>query len=491
MMASFGVMGLGVMGSSLCMNLAEKTGELVIGYDLDEQKCSLTIERARREEITNFAAYTKLEDFVHSLQVPRHVILLVPAGAPVEACLQDLGKFLEKGDVIMDGGNEWYENTERRANKLATLGILYIGCGVSGGAQGARHGPALMVGGPQSAWHDDKKTPTKLNLALHAIAARAKEDDVPCVVYCGTGGAGNYVKMVHNGIEYGDMQLIGEIYTILRTLGKFSNIKIAQLFESWSDSILHSFLIEITAAILRKKKNDQTDLIDVVLDKSGSKGTGKWTVQSAADKGIPMPTVAAALDARYLSARYADRQVLFPQGRGSETSSLQNEDQNKLSQLVFDALLCAKITSYAQGLALLAQAKKDHSWTELHLPQVLRCWRGGCIIRAKVLPLFADALEENPEIFNLILHPNVSQLIHQRQLAWRQTLSLAVAHGIPVPALSSSLAYYDTLCTPRLHSAALVQAQRDCFGGHTYRRTDLSEGMSFSSNWLDPSPEND
>ncbi|KAJ8608914.1 hypothetical protein CTAYLR_005273 [Chrysophaeum taylorii] len=471
--ASIGVVGLGVMGSSLSLNLAEKTREVVAGFDLSAEKGAATEARAATEGLAElFASYSELGRFVGALAVPRRIVLLVPAGPPVDACLRDLGELLEPGDVVVDGGNEWYENTERRERELAAKGIHYMGCGISGGAEGARHGPALMVGGPRDAWD-------LVSGPLVSIAAKAPTDGKPCVSYCGKGGAGNYVKMVHNGIEYGDMQLIGEAYALLRASGR-SNENISALFRRWNavDHPLRSFLIEITAKILVVEDDDDgSPLVDRVLDRTGSKGTGKWTVKDAADLGVPAPTVSAALEARYVSSlkdlRLKASEILGTPKTAPSFTDIQLED----------ALVCSKICSYAQGLALLEAAATKHGW-DLRLADVLEGWRGGCIIRANLLVDFHAAVANDPDFDNLLLAPEIAAILEARHLGWRALVSAAITNGVPVPAMANSLAYYDALRSPRLLSAALTQAQRDCFGGHTYNRTDEAPTLAFTSDWL-------
>lgn len=472
--SSYGVVGLGVMGSSLSLNLAEKSGQAVSGFDLSVEKGAATEARAASEGLgSQFKSYGEMHEFVASLERPRRIILLVPAGPAVDACLAQLGDLLQAGDVVMDGGNEWYENTERREKAMALKGLHYMGCGVSGGAEGARHGPALMVGGPEDAWK-------LMAEALKAIAARAP-DGSECVVYCGAGGAGNYVKMVHNGIEYGDMQLIGEAYALLRASGK-SNKAIARVFAGWNKDghPLQSFLVEITSKILTVP-GDSGDLIDVVLDQAGSKGTGKWTVQDAAELGLPAPTVSAALEARYVSALKSLRVDAAPMLEGPTPS----EWPDDLESVLEAAMVCSKICSYAQGLALIAKAASERGWNT-QIPDVLACWRGGCIIRASLLADFKRAIAAHPTFDNLLATPPVSKLVAQRQLAWRKLVAAAVLNGVPVPAMANSLAYYDQLRSPRLLAAALIQAQRDCFGGHTYKRNDHppDDRQPVTTDWL-------
>ena len=473
MLATTGVVGLGVMGGSLLLNIAEKTGEMVCGFDLSGEKAELAAARGKAEGL-KVQCYSDLGAFVGSMEPPRKIVILVPAGGPVDACLASLGPLLSAGDVIMDGGNEWFENTERREREMAEkYSVHYFGCGVSGGAEGARHGPALMVGGPPAAFALLKPTLTKI----------AAQHPAPCLVYCGPGGAGNYVKMVHNGIEYGDMELIGEAYGLLRARG-MTNVQAAALFERWNrdDSLLQSFLIEITAKILMK---DNGDLVDQVLDQTGSKGTGKWTVQEAANKGVPMPTVSAALEARYTSAQRQTRLKASAALAAVPTTTETIENNDAFVTDLEAALVCSKICSYAQGLALIEAAKEEYKWTDLRIADVLRCWRGGCIIRAKLLVDFAAALGDDTSLDNLILHPTIAKIITDRVPQWRRLAAAAITSGnVPVPALTASLAYFDALRSSRLNSAALIQAQRDCFGGHTYKRLDDPTGPSHTSNWL-------
>jgi 6-phosphogluconate dehydrogenase len=411
--ASFGVVGLGVMGSMLALNLAEKTGENIAGFELDPGKAKAAEAKAAKEGLGSvFKAYTDLKDFVNALTTPRRIVMLVPAGKPVDSALAALGPLLDRGDCVVDGGNEWYENTERRAAQFSSLGLHYVGCGVSGGAEGARHGPSLMAGGPREAF--DLLEPT-----LKKIAAQV---DGPCLGYFGSGGAGdgrcqnrkrdhplhcemetiphwslsragNYVKMVHNGIEYGDMQLIGEAFLLLKNTQNGKGLSrstkdCARIFDKYNRGKLKSFLVEITAGLL-KKRDDRSDsmLVDQVLDSCGSKGTGKWTVQEFADKGVACGTVAAALEARYLSALVAQRRRFS----SIATVGVHEDLCPRIPEgLLEDALLCAKICSYAQGMALIRTTSLQKGWSA-EPDAVLRCWQGGCIIRADLLRDFRKA----------------------------------------------------------------------------------------------------
>mmetsp|Transcript_38876 Transcript_38876/g.76625 ORF Transcript_38876/g.76625 Transcript_38876/m.76625 type:complete len:866 (-) Transcript_38876:256-2853(-) len=524
--AGIGVVGLGVMGSSLAMNLAEKLPCKVAGLDLDQTKVAGACARAEREGLASrFNGYSDLGSFVQSLASPRRIILLVPAGRPVDAALQSLSKVLSKGDVVMDGGNEWYENTERRQAALLLGGeggegggVHYLGCGVSGGEEGARVGPSLMAGGPKAAY--DLMEP-----ALTAIAARTPQGK-PCLAYLGDGGAGNYVKMVHNGIEYGDMQMIGESYDCLKTVCGLSNGECAAVFEEWGQGPLGSFLLEITAAILATPDDDAAAaaasggkgwLVDKVLDQTGSKGTGKWTVQDAADRGVPVNIASAALNARFVSSLKSERTLASsclaacaPPVEQLENKALlcsllgvppaaphqakgqaqAPEFQAALVKCLGDAMYCAKLCSYAQGLALIGQAATDKGWhqdtkdsgdTGNLLASTVRCWQGGCIIRAKMLNPLERALSSDPALPNVLLHPDIAALLTPRVGGWRKAVALCALSGVPCPALADALAYFDAYRSKRLNSAALVQAQRDCFGGHTYLRND-KEG-TFHSKW--------
>lgn len=470
--ASVGVVGLGVMGSSLAMNIAENAGVGVAGFDLSKDKAMQAEARAQAEGSLSFAAYTDMDAFVKAILPPRKIILLVPAGKPVDAALGSLLELLSPGDVVVDGGNEWYVNTEKRQSIASEKGVHYMGCGVSGGEEGARKGPSLMAGGPKNAW-------MLMKPLLEKIAAKTNKG--PCVAHMGDGGAGNYVKMVHNGIEYGDMQLIGEAYHLLRTAGGFSNLEAAAAFAKWNNGILSSFLVEITADILQTDDDRGSgDLIDVVLDKTGSKGTGAWTVQDAAGRGIPVNTVAAALNARYVSAMKEERQLAASKGFKVPDPPKNVPRGDELESMLESALFCCKVCSYAQGLALIQQAATEQKWS-LDLSSIVRTWQGGCIIRAKLLDDIHDVCTSEPGLPNILLHERIVSLLNWHQSKWRQVVMLAVAHGIPVPAMSDSLAYLDSYRTPRLLSASLIQAQRDSFGGHTYQRSD-KEG-TFHSSW--------
>lgn len=472
-----GLAGLAVMGQNLALNIAEK-GFPISVYNRTTSKVDETVERAKREGDLPLFGFHDPEAFVQSIQKPRVVIMLVKAGAPVDQTIKTLSAYLEKGDCIIDGGNEWYENTERREKEMAELGLLYLGMGVSGGEEGARNGPSMMPGGSFEAYKN-------IEDILLKVAAQV-EDSGPCVTYIGKGGSGNFVKMVHNGIEYGDMQLIAEAYDVLKSVGKLSNEELHDVFTEWNKGELLSFLIEITADIFGIK-DDKGDghLVDKVLDKTGMKGTGKWTVQQAADLSVAAPTIEASLDARFLSGLKDERveaSKVFKSGGLDDilAEAEQTVDKAKLIDDVRKALYASKICSYAQGMNLIRAKSAEKGW-DLKLGELARIWKGGCIIRAIFLDRIKKAYDRNPELANLLVDPEFAKEMIERQSAWRRVVSVAINSGISTPGMSSSLAYFDTYRRGRL-PANLVQAQRDYFGAHTYERTDM-EG-SFHTEWF-------
>lgn len=466
--ASVGLVGLAVMGQNLALNIADH-GFPISVFNRSASKTKDTVARAEAEGLSDkLSGYEDMAEFVASLATPRRVIMLVKAGAPVDATIAVLREHLEPGDMIIDGGNEFYTNTERRSKDLAGDNLLYMGMGVSGGEDGARLGPSLMPGGPRSAYD-------ALEPMLRSIAAQV--DDGPCVTYIGTGGAGNYVKMVHNGIEYGDMQLIGEAYDVLKTVGGMSAPEIAAVFEEWNGSNLQSFLVEITAAILRTSDDlvgDGSALVEKVLDQTGAKGTGMWTVQEAAARLVPIPTIAAALEARYLSALKGDRAAAAAVLTGPSTDaapSVTAEEKAALVAAVRSALYASKICSYAQGMNLIRAAGKEYGWG-LDLGSISRIWKGGCIIRAVFLDRIKAAYDVDAELASLLVDPGFASELASAQSAWRSVVTTAINAGVSVPAMSGSLAYYDTYRRAVLPSAQMVQSQRDFFGSHTYKRLD-------------------
>lgn len=374
--------------------------------------------------------------------------------------------------MLIDGGNEWFPNSIRRAKELNPKGILYMGVGVSGGEEGARNGPSLMPGGPREAY--DLVEPILTKVA-------AVTDSGPCVTYLGEIGSGNYVKMVHNGIEYGDMQLIAEAYDILKTVGGLTNPELAAVFDEWNSQELESFLIEITGAIFKKKDDQGGDgfLVDKVLDKTGMKGTGRWTVQEGAERSVPAPTIEAALDARFLSGRKEER--LEAEKVLSGPSALPTVDKQQLIEDVRAALYASKICSYAQGMNIIKAASQQLGWS-VDLGECARIWKGGCIIRAAFLDRIKAAYDRNPDAANLLVDPDFAADLNTRQQSWRRVVALCIGSGVPAPALSGSLAYFDAYRRGRL-PANLTQAQRDFFGAHTFERTDM-EG-TFHAQWSD------
>ncbi|XP_058078202.1 6-phosphogluconate dehydrogenase, decarboxylating 3, chloroplastic-like [Magnolia sinica] len=473
-LSRIGLAGLAVMGQNLALNIADH-GFPISVYNRTSSKVDETVHRAEQEGHLPLTGHYTPRDFVLSIQRPRSIIILVKAGAPVDQTISTLAQFLSPGDAIIDGGNEWYENTERRIRETTERGILYLGMGVSGGEDGARHGPSLMPGGSFDAYKNVEDV-------LQKVAAQVK-DDGPCVTYIGEGGSGNFVKMVHNGIEYGDMQLISEAYDVLKIVGGLSNSELAEIFDSWNRSELESFLIEITADIFKVKDEfGDGELVDKILDKTGMKGTGKWTVQQAAELSIAAPTIAASLDCRYLSGLKEERENasrVFKEAGIAEVLAGRAIDKKRLVDDVKQALYASKICSYAQGMNLL-RAKSDEKGWNLNLGELARIWKGGCIIRAVFLDRIKKAYERNRGLANLVVDPDFAKEMVQRQAAWRRVVGMAIEAGISTPGMCASLAYFDTYRRARL-PANLVQAQRDLFGAHTYERVDRPG--SFHTEW--------
>ncbi|MFM7903647.1 MAG: decarboxylating NADP(+)-dependent phosphogluconate dehydrogenase [Microcystis sp.] len=468
---TFGVIGLAVMGENLALNV-ESRGFPIAVYNRTASKTKEFMEtRAVGKDVK--AAYS-LEEFVQILERPRKILVMVKAGPPVDAVIEQLKPLLEEGDMIIDGGNSLYEDTERRTHDLeSTTKLGFVGMGVSGGEEGALHGPSLMPGGTEFAYRE-------LEPILTKIAAQV--DDGPCVTYVGSGGAGHYVKMVHNGIEYGDMQLIAEAYDVLKNGLGLSNQQLQETFAEWNRTDeLNSYLIEITADIF-KYVDPETGhhLIDLILDSAGQKGTGRWTVLSSLELGVPIPTIYAAVNARVMSA-YKDERVAAAKELPGPGETYPG-DAALFVDKVRDALYCSKMCSYAQGMALIAKASQEFNYN-ISLPESARIWKGGCIIRAGFLDKIRKAFAENPGLPNLLLAPEFKQSILDRQEAWREVLVLANKLGIPVPAFSSSLDYFDSYRRANLPQN-LTQAQRDYFGAHTYERTDKPRGEFFHTEWM-------
>ena len=465
--ANIGIVGLGVMGHNLALNM-ERSGFAVAGYDLDAKKTQTFLEtKAAGKRVTG--KYSPAE-LMAILEKPRRVLIMVPAGAAVDSAIAHLKPHLEPGDILIDGGNSFFQDTERRSQELAKEGFNFVGMGVSGGEEGALWGPSLMPGGQPEAWQ-------ALEPILKGIAAKS-EDGEPCVEYMGPRGAGHFVKMVHNGIQYGGMQLIAEAYDILHRGAGFSALELSKIFSEWNEGFLSSYLIEITAEILTKVDPDSgLPLVDVILDEAQQKGTGKWTSQNALDVGAPTPTINAAVESRIISALKPQRVKASQVLHGPAVSF--TGDRQKLVNAVRDALYASKITSYAQGLGLLRIASDEYKYN-LEMAGIAKIWRAGCIIRARLLSDIMAAYQRNPGLVNLMLDDSFRSVLENSQEAWRYVLQTAIGLGIPVLAMNASLAYFDAYRSAVL-PANLTQAQRDYFGAHTYRRVD-KEGV-YHTEW--------
>ncbi|MCM8536787.1 MAG: decarboxylating NADP(+)-dependent phosphogluconate dehydrogenase [Lentisphaeraceae bacterium] len=465
--ADIGLIGLAVMGQNLVMNMNDN-GYTVAVFNRTTSKVDDFMNGAAKG--SNVIGTHSVEEFVSNLKTPRRVMLMVKAGEVVDKFIDMVTPHLEEGDIIIDGGNSLYTDSERRTKALAEKGLNYIGSGVSGGEEGARKGPSIMPGGSPDAWPSVKPI-------FQAISAKV-EDGSPCCDWVGNGGAGHYVKMVHNGIEYGDMQLICEAYQLLKSAG-FSNDEMSEIFKKWNTGVLDSYLMEISTEILAYKEEDGTSLIDKILDTAGQKGTGKWTGINALDLGMPLTLIGEAVFARCLSAqkgqRVAASKVL--EGPGVEFSG----DKQELVDAIEQALYASKIISYAQGYMLLQEASKEYGW-DLNYGAIALMWRGGCIIRSVFLGNIKEAFDTNPNLDNLLLDDFFKDAIHAAQKGWRKTVSTAVELGVPTPCFSTALSFYDGYRTETL-PANLLQAQRDYFGAHTYERIDKPRGEFFHTNW--------
>jgi 6-phosphogluconate dehydrogenase len=460
------MVGLGVMGENLALNLESK-GFSVAGFDLDSKKVDSFAQKTRGK---NVVAARSQEEFAASLEAPKRVLIMVPAGRAVDAVIASLRPHLAKGDLLIDGGNTLFHDTVRRIAELADTGILYIGAGVSGGEEGALHGPSIMPGGNPKAWPIAKTV-------LQAIAARA-DDGTPCCDWMGSGGAGHFVKMVHNGIEYADMQMICEAYWLMETVLGLAPEECSRIFAEWNKGELSSYLIGITAEILARKDPDTgKPMVHIILDNAEQKGTGKWTGQIALDLGVPAPTIADAVFARSLSALKQERVAASTVLSGPVPSF--SGDRTTYLAMLREALFCAKICSYAQGFQLLRQADREYRWS-FPFGTVASLWRAGCIIRAQFLDKIKEAYDRNPALDNLLLDDHFATALASHQQAWRKVLVLAIENGVPVPALTSALAYYDGYRSATL-PANLLQAQRDYFGAHTYHRVD--KPGTFHTQW--------
>ncbi len=462
-----GIVGLGVMGHNLALNM-ERNGFPVVGYDVDASK--VRSFRAGAASGKNISGVDSPEALMDVLDSPRRILLMVPAGPPVDIAIDHLKPYMRRGDILMDGGNSFFLDTERRNKALDLEGYNYLGVGVSGGEEGALWGPAIMPGGQREAWDATASI-------FQAIAAKA-EDGAPCVDYMGPRGAGHYVKMVHNGIEYGDMQLIAEVYDVLRRGLGLSTAELADVFAEWNEGELKSYLIEITTDILRHADSETgMPLVDLILDEAAQKGTGKWTSQTALDVGAPVPTINAAVESRILSSLKVERVRASAVLHGPKPHY--EGERKGLLDAARQALYAGKIASYAQGLALLQIASREYKY-DFPIAEIARIWRAGCIIRASLLSDITAAFRRNPGLCNLLLDDVFRDAVESRQEAWRHFVESAISMGTPVLALGASLAYFDAYRSERL-PANLTQAQRDYFGAHTYRRLDR-DGV-FHTDW--------
>ncbi|HRV90811.1 MAG TPA: NADP-dependent phosphogluconate dehydrogenase [Anaerolineae bacterium] len=465
----FGLIGLAVMGQNLVLNAADHGFSVSVFNRTTSKTDEFMAGEAKEKSITPTHS---IEKFVGSLERPRTIQLMVKAGAPVDMVIDEIKPLLDPGDIIIDGGNSFFHDTERRAKELEAANLRFIGMGVSGGEEGARRGPSLMPGGTREAYGI-------IEPLVIAISAKAPADGAPCVTYIGPGGAGHYVKMVHNGIEYGDMQLIAESYAILKAALDPSPEEFHQIFSAWNETELSSFLIEITSHIFTKIDEDTgRPLVDMILDKAGQKGTGKWTSQNALDIGSAIPTITSAVDGRIISSIKEERVAASKILSGPQTRY--DGDRQQLINAVRSALYASKICSYAQGMALLRTASAEYNYN-LDLAEIARIWRAGCIIRAELLDDITNAYRRNTNLANLLVDGQFKEAVESRQADWRFAVKTAIDLGTPVPAMSASLAYFDAYRSARV-SANLIQAQRDYFGAHTFERID--KPGSFHANWM-------
>ena len=474
--ADFGLIGLAVMGENLALNI-ESRGYTVAVFNRTTEKVDAFINgRAKGKK---FVGCHSLEELVKSVKTPRKIMMMVKAGQPVDELMNQLLPLMSKGDVLIDGGNEHFTNTERRTKDVESKGLLYVGTGVSGGEEGALKGPSMMPGGSEKAWPLVKEV-------FQAIAAKVgPNNDIPCCEWVGPRGAGHYVKMVHNGIEYGDMQLICEAYLMLKEGGGLNNDELYEVFDNWNRGELQSYLIEITRDIFSVKDDQGGDgfLVDKILDVAGAKGTGKWMSQHALDLGVPSTMVTEAVYARAMSALKDSRVRAAKVLKGPSPANAKMTDRNAFIEAVRQALYASKICSYAQGYVQLQAAAKEHNWP-LNYGDIALLWRGGCIIRAQFLERIKEAFDADRNLENLLLHPFFTAALEMAQDAWRKVVVHAVLTGLPVVEFSNALAYYDAYRRATL-PANLLQAQRDYFGAHTYQRIDKPLDKKFHTEWLD------
>jgi 6-phosphogluconate dehydrogenase len=470
--AKIGMMGLGVMGQNLILNI-ERNGFPVAIWDREGKVID---EFAGKQSGKQIIATRSVKEFVKSLERPRRIMIMVKAGDPVDWTIEQVLPFLEAGDILIDGGNSYFQDTRRREKDLSAKGFRFVGAGVSGGESGALWGPSIMPGGSREAYQE-------LRPILEAIAA--KVDDGPCVTHVGPDGAGHFVKMVHNGIEYGDMELIAEAYDLLRRVLRLQANEVADVFSQWNEGVMNSFLIEITAKIFTVTDEETgKPLVDLVLDKAGQKGTGRWTASEALNLGVAIPTIHAAIDARVISSLKNERLIAARElSSGRETSGIPyTADKQELIHAVHDALYASKICSYAQGMALIQAGSDEYKW-EIDLAELSRIWKGGCIIRAKFLEEIKKAYKRNPQLPNLMIDPEFQSWLLDAEPRWRQAVSLGQTMGIPLLAMSASLSYFDMYRTANLPQN-LTQAQRDFFGSHLYERIDQPKRGQIHTDWI-------
>ncbi|MDE9431510.1 NADP-dependent phosphogluconate dehydrogenase [Xenorhabdus bovienii] len=462
-----GVVGMAVMGRNLALNIESRGYSVSIFNRSSDKTDEVIAENPGKKLVPSYS----IEEFVNSLEKPRRILLMVKAGEATDKTIASLTPHLDKGDILIDGGNTYFQDTIRRNRELSSQGFNFIGTGVSGGEEGALKGPSIMPGGQKEAYE-------LVAPILKEIAA--KVDGEPCVTYIGADGAGHYVKMVHNGIEYGDMQLIAEAYSLLKHSLNLSNQELADVFSDWNQGELSSYLIEITADIFRKKDEEGQYLVDVILDEAANKGTGKWTSQSSLDLGVPVTLITESVFARYISSLKDQRVAASKVLSGPEAQPF-NGDKAEFIEKVRRALYLGKIVSYAQGFQQLKASSDEYNW-DLNYGEIAKIFRAGCIIRAQFLQKITDAYNENAAIANLLLAPYFKQVADEYQQALRDVVSYGVQNGIPTPTFSAAISYYDSYRSAVL-PANLIQAQRDYFGAHTYKRTD-KEGI-FHTEWLD------
>lgn len=466
--AQFGIIGLGVMGQNLALNIEDHADGVAV-WNLEPEWVARFISQHKEKR---FIGTTTLEEFAKALQRPRRILMMIKAGEPVDEMLASLAPVLEPGDIVIDGGNSYFKDTQRREAEYRAIGLSFFGMGVSGGEEGARFGPSLMPGGARDSYEH-------LRPVLESIAA--KSDSGPCVTYVGADGAGHFVKMVHNGIEYGDMQLIAEAYDLMRKVLGLRAEEIAGIFAAWNRGRMESYLIDVTAQVLTAiDPATGRPLVDMVLDKAGQKGTGKWTAQVALDLGVAIPTISAAIDARVLSGMKTERVNASGFYRRKD-KPMYRGGKREFLDAIEQALYASKICSYAQGLSLIRAGSDEWNWN-IDMQEVARIWKAGCIIRARLLNEIMAAYEGNSALPNLLMDANFKASIQASEEHWRKVVATAAALEVPVPAMSASLAYFDSYTSANLPQN-LTQAQRDYFGAHTYQRVDAPDGPAIHTHW--------